>query len=410
MPVSVHSFLQGLGDLPILKDLRGLRALPGQREASGIRGLSTLRDLGELSDLPSLRDLRWSLYQDLQADLHDLRYLFWEATRQCNLACRHCGSDCTRDHRVAGMPLAEVAAVLRQIAGRYDPTRIMLVITGGEPLVRPDLPAAIALARDLGFNVGMVTNGIALSPKVARIVRQAGLVSVVVSLDGPPDCHDWLRRRQGAFDLAAAGIRSLVEAGVPVVEAITCVTPRSLPRLAETFDIVRRLGATHFRVFNIFPAGRAKGNPELILTPGGISSLVGQMARLRERGKRLGLVVNLSEEGYLGWEWEDRVRDTPYFCRAGINIAGIMADGSIAACPNLPPRMTQGHLGTEDFVTVWETRYSLFRDRRWTRQGSCAGCAEWRVCRGNSLHLWNDARGGPHWCHYKILRDIPPEL
>lgn len=357
-----------------------------------------------------LRDLRWSLYQDVEADLHELRYLFWEATRQCNLACRHCGSDCGRDQRVTGLPLDQVAGVLRQIAGRWDARRIMLVVTGGEPLVRPDLPEALALARDLGFSLGMVTNGIALTPRVARVLRQSGLGSVVVSLDGPPHCHDWLRKRQGAYHLAAAGIRALVDAGVPLVEAITCVTPRSLDRLPETFELVRSLGASHWRVFNIFPAGRAKGDAELILSPAGISALVGRMVSLRERGKALGLVVNLSEEGYLGWDWEDRVRDTPYFCRAGINIAGLLADGSIAACPNLPPRMTQGHLAHDDFVTVWETRYALFRDRGWTRQGSCGGCDQWRVCRGNSLHLWDDQKGAPHWCHHGILREIPPEL
>ncbi len=355
-----------------------------------------------------LRDLRWGAYQDVEADLHELRYLFWEVTRQCNLSCRHCGSDCGRDHRVRGLPTPEVLGVLKRIAGRWDARRIMLVITGGEPLMRPDLPFIIAAARDMGFPVGMVTNGYAMDARRAQTLQRAGLRSVVVSLDGPPDSHNWLRRRDDAYERSSAGIRNLREAGVELVEAITCVTPRSLPRLAETFELVRELGATHWRVFNIFPAGRARGDDELLLRPGQISELVGSIARLRERGQARGLVVNLSEEGYLGWEWESRVRDTPYFCRAGINIAGILADGAIAACPNLPPRMNQGNLAHDDFVEVWERRYGLFRDRRWTRQGTCGGCKQWRVCRGNSLHLWNDETGSPHWCHHRILQEIPP--
>lgn len=356
------------------------------------------------------KDLRWSAYQDLESDLHELRYFFWEATRQCNLACRHCGSDCTRDHRVTGLPAGEVVRVLERVAGAYSARRIMLVVTGGEPLVRPDLISVLRAARGLGFRLGLVTNGYVLDRAAARALAEVGLESVVVSLDGPEEPHNWLRRRSDAFARACEAIRSLRAAGVSLVEAITCVTPRTLGRLDETFELVRGLGATHWRVFNIFPAGRAKGNPELLLRPPQLAALVGQLVRLRARGKRLGLVVNLSEEGFLGWEWEKRVRDVPYFCRAGINIGGLLADGSIAACPNLPESMSQGNIAQDDFVEVWQERYGLFRDRRWMRQGECAECAEWRVCRGNSLHLWNEETQAPHWCHYRILKEMPPEL
>ena len=89
-------------------------------------------------------------------------------------------------------------------------------------------------------------------------------------------------------------------------------------------------------IFNIFPAGRAKDDPELLLTPAGIAQLVSQIARLRELGQQEGLVTNLSEEGYLGWDWEHRVRDTPYFCRAGINIAGILADAEVDVAIMVP--------------------------------------------------------------------------
>lgn len=348
------------------------------------------------------RDLRWSLYQDLEADIHDLRYLFWESTRKCNLNCLHCGSDCGKDSR-KGLDARTIVSAFRRIAGAYRAGRIMLVVTGGEPLVRPDLTEIMGEARNLGFVLGMVTNGYTLNEETAQRLYDAGLHSVVVSLDGPEEVHDWLRNRKGSFKRASNAIVSLRRAGVPIVEAITCVTPRSLGLLPRTYEIVRNLDATHWRIFNIFPAGRAKGDPELILTEESIARFVRIIARLREKGKTENLVVNLSEEGYLGWDWEDQVRDSPYFCRAGINVAGIMADGAIAACPNLPPWMNQGNLAEDDFVDVWETRYDIFRDRGWTRQGPCRNCAQWKVCRGNSLHLWDSEAGAPAWCHYKIL-------
>ncbi len=351
----------------------------------------------------SLANLRWSWVQDLEGDLHRLRYLFWEATRRCNLSCRHCGSDCGKDDDQTGLPAELVIATLSAIAKHYAAPEIMLVTTGGEPLVRRDLLEVLGEARRLGFQLGMVSNGHILDGAMAQKLSEVGLQSIVVSLDGPEPSHDWLRDRPGSFRRACRAIAALVEVGMPVVEAITCVTPRSLVELDATYRIVRELGATHWRVFNIFPTGRAKGDDELLLDHDGIRRLVHEIAALRERGKRDGLIVNLSEEGYLGWDWEHKVRDTPYFCRAGVNIAGIMADGSIAACPNLPRSMAQGNVEEDDFVDVWENRYQLFRDRSWTREGSCGSCKQWSVCRGGSLHLWDPERKAPHWCHYEIM-------
>ncbi len=351
-----------------------------------------------------LKDLRWSLYQDLEAQVHDLRYLFWESTRRCNLTCRHCGSDCGRDDDQEGLDGETVRRVFGSIASKYKPQNIMLVVTGGEPTMRPDLIEILQYAGSLGFRLGMVTNGIALDGKMARRLADAGMESVVVSLDGPKVCHDWLRARKNAFERACRAIAFMRGEGIPTVEGITCVTPRSLKRLTETYEIALRAGCTHWRVFNIFPIGRAKDDYELLLSEDMIRTLVEEMARLRERGKKEGMVVNLSEEGYLGWDWEKKVRDTPYFCRAGINIAGILADGSIAACPNLPPWMNQGNVAKDDFEDVWENRYEMFRDRTWTKQGPCKDCSAWRVCRGNSLHLWNPEESRPHWCHYKIMK------
>ncbi len=348
------------------------------------------------------KTVRWGLYQSLEAQVHDLLYLFWEATRQCNLRCRHCGSDCTSDGH-PGLPAHQVIAVLERIASVLRPEDIVLVVTGGEPLVRPDLFEILERVSAMDFHLGMVTNGISLNEKAARRLLSVGVTNVVVSLDGPKESHDWLRNRQGAFEKACRAIRALVDAGMPSVEAITCATPRSLDLLEETYEIVKSLGAHGWRIFNIFPAGRAEGNPELILTRKQIAALVSKVARFRKRGAEEGLLVNLSEEGYLGWDYEGLVRDQPYFCRAGINIAGILADGTISACPNLPDWMGQGNVAQDDFMEVWEDGFTLFRDRSWTKQGACSHCPQWQVCRGNSLHLWRTPDGGPAWCHYEIL-------
>jgi radical SAM protein with 4Fe4S-binding SPASM domain len=351
----------------------------------------------------AVRDARWGLVQKLSSDIHELRYLFWECTRRCNMQCRHCGSDCGRNDAVRGLDADTVLGVLGRIAKAYDARRIMLVVTGGEPLVRPDVIPVMAKAHALGFRLSLVTNGWAVDSRSAKALAKAGLESVVVSLDGTEEEHDWLRNREGSHLRSCEALLCFQDAGVPIVEAITCVTPRTLALLDETYAIVKGLGATHWRIFNIFPIGRAKGRTDLLLDETGMRRLVRSVADLRKRGRKDGIVVNLSEEGWLGWEWESKVRDTPYFCRAGVNIAGIMADGAIAACPNLPASLAQGNVLTDDFNEVWEKKYGAFRDRSWMKKGACAACAQWGVCRGNSLHLWDGKAQAPCWCHYKIL-------
>ncbi|PKN47973.1 MAG: radical SAM/SPASM domain-containing protein [Deltaproteobacteria bacterium HGW-Deltaproteobacteria-17] len=349
------------------------------------------------------QETRWGLYQKLESDLHELRYLFWETTRRCNLNCLHCGSDCGRDDSLSGMPAELVVKVLSDIAGAWDARKIMLVVSGGEPLVRPDLFPILERAHAMGFRIGMVTNGWALTPAVATRLAGVGLESIVVSLDGPRAQHDWLRNRQGAFDRAVGALRNLVAVNIPIVEAITCVTPASLPHLEATYEIVRATGANYWRVFNIFPIGRARDNADLLLAPEHFRTLIDTLAGLRRRGEADGVKVNLSEEGYLGFDVEPKVRDGVYFCRAGVNIAGILADGTFAACPNLPAWMGQGHAASESFVDVWNDKYQIFRDRSWMKTGRCAECSHFDMCRGNSLHIWDPERREPAWCHYDML-------
>lgn len=115
--------------------------------------------------------------------------------------------------------------------------------------------------------------------------------------------------------------------------------------------------------------------------------------------------VTFSCEGYLG-PWDRRVRDNPHFCHAGINIASVLIDGRISACPNIDrDRFSQGNIYTDSLWEVWQQRFRPFRDRRWTRSGPCAQCRVWRDCLGGGLHLWYGSCEGPLVCHYAKLSD-----
>ena len=99
-----------------------------------------------------------------QCKLHELTYLFWECTLRCNLNCIHCGSDCSKEALSPDMPLSDFLKVLESIIPHVSPNKTMVVITGGEPLMRKDLELCGKEIYKRGFPWGMVTNGYGLTP------------------------------------------------------------------------------------------------------------------------------------------------------------------------------------------------------------------------------------------------------
>ena len=90
---------------------------------------------------------------------HELHQLFWECTLRCNLSCLHCGSDCRVSSSIQDPPLSDLTMVLDEIAQRYDPSKILVITTGGEPLMRDDIVECGRAITERGFKWGMVSNG-----------------------------------------------------------------------------------------------------------------------------------------------------------------------------------------------------------------------------------------------------------
>jgi len=162
-----------------------------------------------------------------------------EITQRCNLACLHCGSDCGSQPRADELSPDEWAAFFDTLGRRVDTSRLVMVVTGGEPLCAPGLDVILAgLARNR-LAWGMVSNGWALDPvKLNRLVDH-GLQSLTLSLDGLRDSHDWLRGRSGSFDRVVAAIAATAQAGLPffdVVTARTRATWKSCRRCAACWE------------------------------------------------------------------------------------------------------------------------------------------------------------------------------
>ncbi|MDR2194933.1 MAG: radical SAM protein [Treponema sp.] len=123
------------------------------------------------------------LFRSNETKLHELRYLFWECTRRCNLRCLHCGSDCGSDSvapsaaplRAPDMPFNDFLRAILPIKNRYAADTITIVLTGGEPLLRDDLAVCGRTLREHGFRWGMVTNGYNYTAGIHARLRAAGM-------------------------------------------------------------------------------------------------------------------------------------------------------------------------------------------------------------------------------------------
>ena len=321
--------------------------------------------------------------QDDAIKEHPLRQLFWECTLRCNHHCRHCGSDCKQTALTPDMPMADFAKVLDSVRAATDPHKVMINVTGGEPLMRPDLEACGRMMYEKEFPWGMVTNGWGLTPERYKRLLQSGLRAMTISLDGLEEDHDWMRGVPGSFKRASAAIKMVIDSGEIAFDVVTCVNRRSYPHLNELKEYLIGLGLKEWRLFTVFPVGRAAQDPELQLTGAEIRGLMEFIKSTRKEGR---IMAEFACEGFLG-NYEGDVRSHFYMCQAGVSVASVLADGSISACASIRADYHQGNIYKDDFMEVWNTRFQPYRDRSWMYKDDCASCRHWKYCRGNGMHL-----------------------
>ena len=333
-------------------------------------------------------------------ELHPLRQLFWECTLRCNLSCKHCGSDCKATAGIKDMPAADFLRVIDSITPRVGEKKPFVIFTGGEALMRKDLEAVGLALYQRKFPWGVVSNGMLLDRKRLDSLMAAGMHSVTISLDGFEDDHNWMRGHAGSYHRAIEAIKMLVHERELLWDVVTCVNRRNYPYLEEMKEYLYRIGVRQWRLFTIFPVGRATRYPEFQLTDEEFTGTLEFIKRTRKEGR---VKVSYGCEGFLG-RYEGDVRDSLYTCSAGVTVGSVLADGAISACPSIRSNFKQGNIYDDDFMDVWESRFAPFRNREWMRKGDCADCNLFRYCEGNGMHLRND-KGELLFCHHKRITD-----
>jgi len=176
----------------------------------------------------------------------------WNVTRRCNLKCVHCYAHATAEAFADELSHEEGKALIDDLAGFGVP---VMLFSGGEPLVRPDLPELAAYAVHKGMRAVISTNGTLITPKVAKTLKEIGLSYVGISLDGMEDVNDHFRGVPGAFQKALEGIRNCQAAGIKVGLRFT-INKVNVKEIPGIFDLLEKMDVPRVCFYHLVYAGR----------------------------------------------------------------------------------------------------------------------------------------------------------
>lgn len=337
---------------------------------------------------------------------HPLQIITWEATRRCNLQCVHCGTPSEEVDHADELTTDEVVGAFDQIARDFDMSQFRHInITGGEPFVRDDLLEVLRrISRWPCYcNTDIQTNGIILSdhPELLDELNKHGVTGLGISIDGLEETHDAFRGMRGTFEKASRAARLAVQHGYVVTVSVVAHS-RNVQEIPKLFELVKReVRPRVFRVMTIDPMGRAMSNAEYLLSPDQVRQVIAFLKAEYERScskyaDPTSTMVEFGCGGWLGKELEGTLRPFIFHCIAGITNLGILHDGKLASCSNIPRDFIEGDLRNQRIKRVWDVRYQKYRNLQWKRSAQCANCEQWDFCHGGPMHKWTkNGRSSP---------------
>ena len=317
------------------------------------------------------------------------RFCVWELTLACNARCVHCGSSAGRA-RAHELDTAEALGLCDEL-GRLGVERVTL--SGGEPVLRPDLESIAKRLAGAGVTVDLISNGLAMSPERARRLADAGVASVTLSVDGPAAIHDELRGVAGGLSRLLRAASVLQSAGLPV-GAATQVCSRNLAVLDAIESCLVENGFAAWQLQLTGRLGRCRDNPELALEPSDVGRVIAFILEVQRRG-----AIRAYAADNIGWmlPCEPRLRSlrrpTDRFfagCQAGLSVVGITSDGTIRGCLSMPPVLEEGNVRQRSLAELWSDPSLFAYNRAFVPellQGRCRDCPFARVCRGGCKSL-----------------------
>ena len=348
---------------------------------------------------------------ELQITDHPLRMIAWELTRGCNLACVHCRASAERGPYPGELSTQECLGVMDEIASISKP---VIILTGGEPLLRPDIFDLARYGTDKGFRMVMATNGTLMTEEMVQKMKVSGIQRISVSLDGPSsETHDAFRKVKGSFESSLKGIELAKKGGLDF-QINTTITQMNLHLIADILKLAVDLGAVAHHIFLLVPTGRGKELQDQEISALDYEKTLNwfyeQRERvplqlkatcaphyyriLRQRAKKEGKKITPKEYGL-----DAMTRG----CLGGISFCFLSHVGQVQPCGYL--ELDCGNVRKQSFKDIWENS-PVFLNLRDTDsyKGKCGICEYRKVCggcRARAYESLGDYLGEEPYCIYE---------
>ncbi|MGE3275327.1 MAG: radical SAM protein [Vicinamibacterales bacterium] len=337
-----------------------------------------------------------------------LRLMFWETTKACNLQCKHCRAVPEKQLGPTTLNTAESFRLMDQIA---EVTKPVLILSGGEPLYRPDIFEIAEYGVGLGFRMALATNGTLVDETIARRIADVGIMRVSVSLDGAFEAtHDGFRGLPGAFQAALRGIRHLRDQGVSV-QINSTIAKHNVTELPQMLDLALSLGADALHLFMLVPVGCGLELAESAMLPADEYERVLHWFYEQSKSVDIDLKATCAPHYFriraqrIQEERAQGDRSTPFIahgtrmkaapdpnggrplstmtrgCLAGTSVCFVSHEGEVYPCGYLP--VSAGNVRQQTFKSIWEDA-TVFRNLRDPEglDGKCGVCRYHGICSG----------------------------
>lgn len=320
---------------------------------------------------------------------NQLRLVAWEVTRSCNLNCVHCRAAAQRGPYQGELSTERCLELLEEIAVLGKP---IVILTGGEPLLRNDIFELARKGTEKGLRMVMATNGTLLNDALVQEIKESGIKRVSVSIDGATaQKHDAFRKVNGAFDGAMAGIELLKQHNVPF-QINTTVTRHNVDDLEKIMSLAVELGAVAHHLFLLVPTGRARELKDQEVEAQEYERVLHWFCKMRDKVP-LHLKATCAPQYYriLRQEAHARGEKVDYEtygldavtrgCLGGTGFCFISYEGIVQPCGYL--ELNCGDVSKEPFYKVWRESPVFLQLRDFSNyKGKCGRCEYVKFCGG----------------------------
>jgi radical SAM protein with 4Fe4S-binding SPASM domain len=338
------------------------------------------------------------------ADTNNLFLLAINLTNRCNLACAHCYMDAETMKHGGENELAteEVRGLLDDIASRS--TETMIVLTGGEPMLRGDLEELVAHGAKLGLSMVIGTNGVALTDKRVQSLKSAGALGAGISVDSlDPEKHDAFRGLPGAWEKTMNGIEACKRHDLSF-QIHFSVTESNADEIPAMIAFARAAGARVLNVFFLVCTGRGESMSDI--TPVTYERVLNQLVAAQEQSRdmliRARCAPHFNRVAYQRNPDSTLTRAAGYEgggCLAGTHYCRITPEGGVTACPYIPEE--EGSIRDTKFWDIWNQSPTFQSLRNPRLQGKCGRCEFQKLCggcRARPLALGGSLMDTDPWC------------